>query len=170
MAHSLPAIIASSQPLKEIADRFQHAHLVPLPDDFAMIPVTKELLDELEIEFADEIDTSSTAPSSEEFSYLMNGLHALLCEISRRTPVAYIETDYFGGDGSQSGAAYVDGSQVAASSDRKTPSDRDDKSSWPINRALSYLGIRTTIFNDAFDKLDLRRFRMIDDALRAAEK
>jgi hypothetical protein len=170
MAHSLPAIIASSQSLKEIADRFQHAHLVPLTDDFAMIPATRNLLDELEIELADAIDTSSRAPSSEEFSYLTHSLHGLLCELSRRTPAAYIETNYFGGDGSQSGAAYVDGSQIASLSDRKTPSDRDDNSSWPINRALSHLGIRTTIFGDAFDKLGLGRFRSIDDALRAAEK
>lgn len=169
MGHSLQAIIASSRSLRGVADRFEHAHLVPLNNDLAMIPSTEELLDELEI--ATELDpSSSTVPSSEDFSDLTIGLHALLCEISREAPAAYIETDYFGGAGGQSGAAYVDGVQAFSSSERRIPSDPDDNKTWPINRALSYLGIHTTIFGDAFEKLELRRFRSVDDALRAAER
>ena len=71
--------------------------------------------------------------------------------------LAYIETNYFGGAGSQA-AAVLSGDRIlmrAAIPVTRNPAQKDD----PINAALRMLGVQTTAGEDEFDTLGLRRFR-----------
>ena len=81
------------------------------------------------------------------------GLVDLLTTLSRRAPVAYIETDFFGGVGRQSATAYVDGSAVYTG---------DSSAAGPINEALRVIGVKTAQGTDEFDALGLGRLRSMD--------
>ncbi|MEB3042561.1 hypothetical protein [Rhizobium mulingense] len=74
--------------------------------------------------------------------------------------LAYIETEYFGGAGSQAAAAFADGDMIfsAAKPDTRDPIGPDD----PINPALRRLGVEATGHVDAFAALGLGRFRSLE--------
>ena len=119
--------------------------VVPLAQGFCLVPTTHELLDHL-----DAVHSSDGGPPVDGFIHLGGGLVTLLRLLSARAPVPYIETEYFGGAGTQSAAAYIDGEEVFA--------EGEAEAGHPINRALQMIGVRRT-GSDEFDALGLVRFR-----------
>jgi hypothetical protein len=71
--------------------------------------------------------------------------------------VAYIETEYFGGTGTQAAAVWEGGKIILA------PRRADIG---PINDALRLLGVTRTPTQDEFDVAGLRRHRRTEDWLR----
>src|SRR5262249_8022642 len=101
MGHVLHAVIGRKAPIGQFASRWISAHLVRLPHDFALILLTESLHDEI---MAAE---QSTAPDPiPQFERLSASVEAALREASVSGPLAYIETDYFGGCGTQSAVAW----------------------------------------------------------------
>ena len=84
-----------------------------------------------------------------------------LSTVAEEGTLAYIETNYFGGTGSQAAAVFVDGKLVlkAAIPVTRNPPNRDD----PINTALRALGVMAAEGQDEFDTLGLRQFRNLED-------
>lgn len=184
MGHHLQAIIGSTRVLRQIAERFDHAHLLVLEgdgkavtindqdvewsDQFAIIPAPTQLLNELIAAYS-----APYSDRSNGFAYLGGGLEQLLIEYSHQAPLVYIETDYFGGPGYQGGAVYSGGTCTFIGSDMKTPSDRNLPSSWPINSALRELGITARGAFDTFGRIGLGRWRqiseLVDDAKHSAQ-
>jgi len=74
--------------------------------------------------------------------------------ISRKFPLAYLETDYFGGRGRQSAIA-CDGGQLVFG-----PESGD---TGPVNNALARIGVLRNAVFDEFDVLELGRFREMDN-------
>jgi hypothetical protein len=90
-------------------------------------------------------------------------------EQSRRFPVAYIQTDYHGGTGSQCAIVWRDGAVSSG------PLETVDKqgSITPlreraINRAVMELGVERGDARDEFEALGLNRHRDNDDWVAAA--
>jgi hypothetical protein len=95
-----------------------------------------------------------------EGTYLSAGLQSALMRASNDGSLAYIETSYFGGTGSQAAAVFLAGNIAMRASlpIGREPASRDD----PINTALRALGVRATDREDEFDSVGLRRFRDLE--------
>src|SRR5262249_6881178 len=87
------------------------------------------------------------------FEYLTHGVQRLLEELSQRSPIAYVETEYFGGAGTQAATVYVDGKAILTATGE----------SGPINRALHGLGVAKTTTLDEFEVVGLGKYRDMDD-------
>ena len=85
---------------------------------------------------------------------------ASVAAASRYGPIAYVETDYFGGDGVQSAALWRDGALVM---NLFTESARQVHAGSPINRALRGVGVVDRDGWDEFTIQGLAGFRSNDD-------
>jgi hypothetical protein len=72
-----------------------------------------------------------------------------------RGPIAYVETDYFGGSGAQAATAYIDGKAAVVEVELATTPH-------PINDAVRMIGVVGTNVLDEFDTLGLGRHRRMD--------
>ncbi|MEQ1647797.1 MAG: hypothetical protein ABL898_04345 [Hyphomicrobiaceae bacterium] len=79
---------------------------------------------------------------------------------SERAPLAYIETDYFGGEGMQHAVLWQHGSLAIGPLTLNVQTGTQRATSlWPINVVLRALGIAATMHEDEFTRLGLGAFR-----------
>ncbi|MCE5278378.1 MAG: hypothetical protein ABFD92_01390 [Planctomycetaceae bacterium] len=147
MAHHIQAIIGSQQLLKVLEEKYTHAKVVKLANGFAMVPMLGDLHDEMGVDDAVEHDS--------RFMLLSSHVWKVLQDMSLMDPVAYIETEYFGGTGTQSAVAWKSG-KVAYG-----PEVSEDIG--PINKGLAILGIVRTETRDEFQTIGLQWFRQMDE-------
>ncbi len=103
MGHNLRAFIGRRNAVCELANDWRREATF-LPQDFALLFLTDDLFDDI-TELAD-------MNNHEDCSVLVHFTTAIaqVMEMkSFRTSLAYIETDYFGGYGTQAGVLYADG-------------------------------------------------------------
>lgn len=100
MGYQLQAVIAGEPVLRELAGHIAEARIVPLGGHLALLPMTDEFLDAVNIADALEIDGFRKAPA---------GFASALAACSVTGPVAYVEADYFGGIGTQSAQVWNGG-------------------------------------------------------------
>jgi hypothetical protein len=133
MGHHVQAVIAPLESLRFGLSSLRHARVVPLGQGLGLAPITDELFDEI----TGEIQAAGDDPHP-GLRKMSPGLAELAVRLSDRTPVAYIETDYFGGKGAQAAIAWDRGRVVVGplNTGDGTPSARG-----AINRALRYLGV-----------------------------
>ena len=149
MGHSIRGFVGRPGTLRAICARFPAAKLVHLDDGFALVPGTDALL--RAIDAAD--------PAGERMAHTIDFLfdHPVmlraLADFSVAGPIAFVETDYFGGRGAQAATAFVDG-RVASSK---------EGDGWPINDALRAIGVVRAPDEDEFDTVCLCKFRTMDD-------
>lgn len=148
MGHHIKAIIGKQADIQKLADDWVYGKLIELPQDFGMVPMTITLLDDVE-----EI----TELSESELDCGLDGLDEsviwLLENYSFHTKLAYIETDYFGGVGTQGGVLYENG--------REKISPQAGKGT--INVLLKELGAWRKSDTDEFDCLELGKYRHFDE-------
>ncbi|MEM7584493.1 MAG: hypothetical protein AAF560_13980 [Acidobacteriota bacterium] len=103
------------------------------------------------------------------FDELTPGIKRLARDLSFRGACAFIETDYFGGSGTQRAMVWHDGQAVlgplvepGTRVEAETSVQRVDA---PINEALRHLGIRRHGELDEFDTARLSHFRSNQDVL-----
>lgn len=158
MSHTLRAVIGPIPPVTEFAGRWVQAHLVPLPQRFGLVPITAALFDHIQ----ERAMLDEPAPFA-GFSHLSAALVQAIVEATRSGPLAYIETDYFGGIGRQSAIAWHKG-QLALGPLTSATSAASNIYQVPlceeaINQALRYLGVWRQNGHDEFDMLGLGKFR-----------
>jgi hypothetical protein len=90
---------------------------------------------------------------------------AFVARASRSGPTAYIDTEYFGGEGRQSAALWLDGALVM---DLTTESNRRVLEGSPINRALRGLGVVAGDGRDEFSIQGLAGYRFNRDIFNGA--
>jgi hypothetical protein len=147
MGYYLQAIMGKQQTLAQHASAFQHARVVPLAQDVAIIPMTDALYDEI-----------ANGGAVERFEKLSPGVEEWLQRISVVAPVAYIEAEFFGGTGGQSAVAWSAGSRVLG------PLHSQDA----INETLRFFGVRVDGAHDEFDAVGLDRHRDTNEWIAAA--
>ncbi|MES2598904.1 MAG: hypothetical protein V4662_26465 [Verrucomicrobiota bacterium] len=140
MAHSVTAIIAASSVVNHLL-KGRTIVAVDLRDGYRLIPLEDDDLDALGLDFSQSL---------EGFTYLSPSLIQFCVEHSRHGPLVYLETEYFGGMGTQSAAAFSDGSLLSP-----TPL----VGIGAINTALRSIGIVATTAADEFDHIGLSRHR-----------
>jgi hypothetical protein len=103
--HDVDALIAKADDLTAAARRFGTAIVCSLAQGFSLLPITVDLGKEL-VGYQPGARNVLTKP----LGYLSDELQTLAMEISHYTPVAYISTYYFGGQGGQDAVVWDKGS------------------------------------------------------------
>lgn len=125
-----------------------------------MVPFVGELFDEIPGR-----SQLSVLPGASEFFLLSRKTEDLCRYCSHEGPIAYIETEFFGGKGRQSAVAWAR-NRVAFGPESVSLEDRAGSADWqsaPINRALRLFGVRCEKDEDEYDALGLGAIRDIED-------
>jgi hypothetical protein len=155
MSHYIHGFIAKLNPLREAAINLNGARVVPLSLGFGFLPIEEELV-------ADD-----EAVPDELLVHLTKRLSAWAEVQSYRIPLAYVETEYFGGVGTQVALVWQDG-RIAFGPEQSTTEWVNIKAVSPplldraINRAVRLLGVDRGEALDEFDALGLGRCRSND--------
>lgn len=142
MAHFISGIIGPFQQLREFASGNSLHSPTRLRGTLGFLPLSDEHLDSL-------------FPTQGEFDksmiYLSSTLKAALVQLSATSTIAYVETEYFGGSGTQGATVYKEGLCVF----EPTTAQRG-----VISNALKLLGVVMAPGQaDEFDTVGLGRYR-----------
>lgn len=140
MAHHLQAIVGAAAVVARATELGLTHAPIPLAAGLAWVPVPHDDLDRLA-----ETTTLARSPWDDRFVQLGGVLPAILTALSAHGAVAYIETEYFGGFGTQVATAFVRGARVL------------DCAS--VNDALRVLGVRAAPGRDEWDTVGLAAHR-----------
>lgn len=149
MSHSLSLFVARRPQLEALSVKLGGARIYRLQyTEFLILPVTDDGFDAI-------VDSQGPSePAAEEFWRLTKALCALAQACSQFGPIAYVETDYFGGSGTQGAAAWELGKEIMAPT--------VSWSTGPINTALNAIGLAPSKDLDEFETLGLHTVRRMD--------
>ena len=148
MGHTVQGFIAKADILRDAARGLGAARVVLLEQGFAFLPNTDDLSDEI------AGGTPGGKAPHEEFYKLSSALANFGAACSDRGAVAYVETDYWGGEGEQA-AVLWEGGEVIYEPERARLG--------PINDVLRQMGATRGDGLDQFDAVGLGRHRSNDD-------
>jgi hypothetical protein len=149
MGHVISTFIAKRHAAAALSRALGNAPVYKLNHaELLVIPVSDDAFD------AVLIAKGESAPAGSEFWRLTEALMEIAAEISAaHGPIAYAETDYFGGTGVQSAAAWIQG---------KLAMPPTTHPAGPINAALHTIGLERAKGLDEFDTLGLGLVRRMD--------
>jgi hypothetical protein len=167
MGHQITALIGTRQGLGRLIEQFAPPAPTELSHGLIILPLGELRLDLLTEQW------SAAVPG---FAYLNHSLELGVLAGIGEANVVYIETNYFGGMGSQSAAFFSRGQVVWRQSEPVRPhlesrltsfgralaKFRIGNSKPPINRGLAELGVLASPDQDEFDVVGLGRFRSLD--------
>ena len=143
MGHKIEAVIGKREAVRAFADNWL-AELTELPQDCAMVFLTGALFDDI-TELSDAPDQEEASP----LTYFTSAIRWAMEEASWTGPLAYIETDYAGGCGTQGGVLLERG-KIAMG-----PMEGNGA----INTLLHAIGVWHRPGEDEFAALGLGRYR-----------
>ncbi|SCE72467.1 hypothetical protein GA0074695_0614 [Micromonospora viridifaciens] len=152
MSYQLSAVVADVELLRGQTADLDHAVLAALRQDFALLPVTPQLVQELTGRLP---DFATGEPSVEQpFQLVLSpALSELLAGWSRQGPVAYLEAEFAGGLGHQAAVVWLGGAvSWGPRYDGTLDGPRTER---PINAALARLGAEPGPWIDPFAELGL---------------
>ena len=144
MGHYIQAVIGKRGAVQAFADSWVPAEVVDLPQDCALVFLTDALFDDI-TELFDEPDREP--PFS--LCFFTSAIRRALEEAARPGPLAYIETDYAGGRGTQAGVLLEHGAV------KMGPLE----GAGTINHLLKNIGVWRRPGEDEFDALGLGQYR-----------
>lgn len=149
MGHVIATFIAKRHAAAALSRALGNAPVYKLNHaELLVIPVSDDAFD------AVLLAKGESAPAGTEFWRLNEALMEVAAEVSANFgPVAYAETDYFGGTGVQSAAAWIQG---------KLAMPPTTHPAGPINAALHTIGLERANGLDEFDTLGLGEVRRMD--------
>src|SRR5687768_4458009 len=107
MGYHLIALISRQEALQPIVQTHPGTALALLDQNFAVFPLTDELLEELAY---NEQVASSSFPES--FNYLSRPITDLVVQASKVAATMYVEADFFGGVGQQAVSVWEAGEVI----------------------------------------------------------
>ncbi|MFI7603531.1 hypothetical protein ACIBTV_00210 [Micromonospora sp. NPDC049366] len=152
MSYQLSAVVADIELLRQHTADLDHAVLGELRQDFGLLPITPQLVEELTGALP---DFAVDAPDRDHpFQLVLSPpLTEVLAGWSRSGPVAYLEAEFLGGLGHQAAVVWLDGAVAwGPRFDDELTVARPD---WPINSALVRLGVEPGSWIDPFAELGL---------------
>jgi hypothetical protein len=149
MSHSISAFVARAPIIAALSRALGGAPYYKLrSEQFLILPVTDDAFD------ARVAAAGPSEPVDDDFWRLTASLCKLGQECSTFGAVAYVETDYFGGAGTQGAAAWFGGKEILAPA--------VSLAAGPINTALNAIGLAREGDLDEFDTLGLDGVRRMD--------
>ena len=150
MGHSVQLVIGKDPAIGRFLKAWPMARAVALNGGWIAIP-----MDNVLYELIQAATPTATKPEGLEVS--PPGLEAALIAATKEGGgLAYVETDYFGGSGTQSAEAFVDGRQVVEAR-------RSRGAGGSINSALRMIGVVKADDMDEFDTIGLGERRSMTD-------
>jgi hypothetical protein len=131
LAYTLQALIAHRDVLQNATLALNYS--IDLPQRFGMLPLTAKIRETL-------TDGDGQLPFE---------LIALCAAVSENGSVAYVEAEFFGGDGTQAAAIFKNGKELGPTF----------VATEAINGALAAIGVQRLNHKDEFDALELGRHR-----------
>jgi len=166
MGHHIQAFIGREELLREIVRHYPNAIVIPLPQQLGMLPITERFYDGLPNPQHpdDKVD--------DRFLYLGPKLHQIGKAFSVKAPLAYVETEYFGGTGFQGAVVWANGQIIfgPALTGDKEDFQIDDLPDNAINIALRKLGVLKGGSHDEFDAIELGKHRGNERWIEEMEK
>ena len=149
MGHVIATFIAKRQAAAALSRALGNAPVYKLNHaELLVVPISDDAFD------AAVIAKGESAPAGTEFWRLTEALMEIAAEVSANFgPIAYAETDYFGGTGVQSAAAWIQGRLAMPPTTHPAG---------PINAALHTIGLTRADGLDEFDTLGLGQVRSMD--------
>jgi hypothetical protein len=139
VAHHIHAIIGAAV-VARAAELGVMSSPIALESSFAWVPVPDHEIDRLA-----GTTTLARSPRDERFVHFGGALPAVIAELSMHGPVAYIETEYFGGAGTQVATAFNRRVRILECGS--------------VNEALRMIGVRAARGRDEWDTLGLSAHR-----------
>ena len=160
MGHAIRAVIGKAEVVEALASDWILAKVTPLPQQMAMVLATDALIDDV-VELVN-VRGESVYP---QFVYLVPALESVLKDKSRLGPLAYIETDYFGGSGTQAAILYDREKVVLGPLQQETVWTGTEYQSGDdaINPVLQRMGVHRGRARDEFDALQLGSHRRMPE-------
>ena len=162
MGHHLHGILGPDDVVADFGSNWL-VEPVALSQNISLVPLTIDLRESI-----DELVAKGSDVPHEEFERLSSSVAHLLARCSFRRWIAYFETEYFGGIGTQSAALWQNGEIVFGP--RLSSNERDAEyrievvdDGWPINEMLRTVGVLTDGELDEFDSIGLRLYRSTDE-------
>ncbi|WP_433171346.1 hypothetical protein [Actinoallomurus sp. CA-150999] len=149
MSYVLRGVVGDFDHLRFLADDVPRAVVVPLRQRLGLLPVTNEIFNELTDGWRGDWPFRLMSPAFAE----------RLKDWSRGGRVAYVEADFWGGDGSQTAALWENGRQTWGPEHAWIPATAKPCENWPINAVLARLGVVATGAFDLFDTVGLGQER-----------
>lgn len=148
--HHVSAVIGEATLLEELRVGLPGARIVELPQGFALVPATREV-----------IAAAGEGEKVHGFYHATTTLVRALERASERGPLVYVETEYFGGAGGQAALVLRGGRCESVSSSIEDEEIGNDESS--ISTALRAIGVERGAAHDEFAAIDLGRHRSTED-------
>jgi hypothetical protein len=150
MAHNVQAFIARTELLQMLAHELKRAHVIPLTQGLALLPTVAH-----PAEFYDEqAGNEERKGLFAELNYLSSPFAEQARRFSEQGTIAYVETEYWGGDGEQAAIVWAKGKIVFGPARANFGT---------INEALRHLEVERGAHRDRFDAIGLGRYRDNDD-------
>jgi hypothetical protein len=148
MAYTLEAFVLKSAAASEAVKAFPSAVVVPLDQDLSLIPLTDAFSVALEAHYGAGLEIEF-----DDLSPLLGSGVQWAAAASAAGPVAFLEAEFFGGQGSQAAIGWQAGRITFG------PSEANHA----INEALRWLGVTPAESLDEFDTVRLGRFRATEE-------
>ncbi|MGW0991566.1 hypothetical protein ACWD46_36380 [Streptomyces sp. NPDC002486] len=149
MSYDLQAVIAAEEALHVVSRELTAARLAPIGQGLSMMPLTDALL---------ETVADSSGVGALGFRRLPGGFEQARARWSAGGPVAYVESEYFGGVGEQRAVVW-DGGEVALGPLHVEEGEPFAPVGSPVSQALRRLGAVARAGEDEFSAVGLDRHR-----------
>jgi hypothetical protein len=147
MGHYLQAIIGKMEDIAPLRRAYNNAELIELTQEFALVPMTEDLFD--------EINEGVKSESIEKLTHFTANIETKIVHELGLRQFAYVESEFFGGIGGHICLVYGE-----------SPSSKILPSSYhSMNQALRQLGIKRKGEFDEFLTLGLDRYRSTEEWL-----
>jgi hypothetical protein len=145
VGYTLKAYIGKEDSLISILEKYSESQKVDLNSGIFMIPMTDELFDEInEMKHSSGIST---------FEFLTENIEQEIIQVIRNRELAYVESEFFGGQGGHIGIIWRNGKR-----DFLAESDKNS-----MNKILKKLGVNRTLLKDEFEIVGLSKNRHTED-------
>ena len=152
--YSLYALLGRTNDLEPKSQSFANAHCLRLGGGLSMVPLAEDLI--AEIQKAGVVPGGSSVAGA--FEFLSPGVEAWAQALSADTALAYIETEYVGGEGFERAGVWSRGTIALG----------PFEGAGSINQALRALGIHAAAGIEEFEFVGLGRHRSLDEWLQDA--
>jgi hypothetical protein len=147
MGYYLRAFVGKKEDLKPIVEAYNEAKIIPLAQGISLVPHTEALYD--------QINNFESSANIGSFEFLTVNIENKILKIIDAKAIAYVEADYFGGEGGQVGIIWTGGKRIA---EFKYGQD-------VINAVSKHFGVRADKGKDEFATLGFGRHRNTADWL-----
>ncbi|HTE25817.1 hypothetical protein [Flavitalea sp.] len=145
MGYIIKVFVAKHSQLETLSAQYPAAQVVSLSQELGLVPMTEALFD--------EINLCGLTEDLPGFVLMTVGAEMQILKLFPVGEIAYVEADYFGGNGSQSAVVWANGRRSEIYMDKHNA----------INFALKSLGISKKSHGDEFEALNLGRHRDTHD-------